>query len=260
MDIEGVLDSLWNEWSVNKAEIKECQIDILPECVRSSLLQDGLLVIVEKVSRVQHVKEVELGQHWHWCLQECIISCCALPYCQLLKIYISKSHRTCPSLFCQSRIKQKKSPGCKKNKTKQIDLESLSFFLFKGCFFVFTYGVKNFVDYFVPEAEDTKTEYQREHWHKHQAEGLGLQGSHFDNLFDLPFPNFRFQVNWGEDWRVTEILQKIVCDHILCFQLLKLYQDDSVRPDFPVRWSPQKININTELLSNHCLLSPAVPG
>ena len=59
--------------------------------------------------------------------------------------------------------KTKKSPGCKKNKTKQIDLESLSFFLFKGCFFVFTYGVKNFVDYFVPEAEDTKTEYQREH-------------------------------------------------------------------------------------------------
>ena len=93
-------------------------------------------------------------------------------------------------LSIPNKTKQK-SPGWKKNKQNKLIKKVFPFSCSKDVFFVFTYGVKDFVDYCVPEAEDTKTEYQREHWHKHQAEGLGLQGSHFDNLFDLPFPDSR---------------------------------------------------------------------
>ena len=40
---------------------------------------------VEKLPRVYHIKEVKLGQDWHWRLHEGLICWGALSYSQLLK-------------------------------------------------------------------------------------------------------------------------------------------------------------------------------
>ena len=59
--------------------------DISPEHIGSSLLQDGLLMVVEQVPGVEHVKEVELGVDGDGGLQPGLVRSCALLYPQLLK-------------------------------------------------------------------------------------------------------------------------------------------------------------------------------
>ena len=45
---------------------------------------------VEELSRVDHIKEVELGQHWEWSLHEGFICWAASLYSQLLKFLSSR--------------------------------------------------------------------------------------------------------------------------------------------------------------------------
>ena len=56
-----------------------------PEHVGSPLLQDGLLVVVEQVAGVEHVKEIELGVDGDGGLQPGLVRSCALLNRQLLK-------------------------------------------------------------------------------------------------------------------------------------------------------------------------------
>ena len=59
--------------------------DILPKCVGAPLLQYWFLVLVEQVPRVEHVKEINLSQHWHRSLHEGIVSSCSFFYDELLE-------------------------------------------------------------------------------------------------------------------------------------------------------------------------------
>ena len=63
----------------------KCISEVTPEHVRSPLLQDGLLMVVEQVAGVEHVKEVELGVDGDGGLHPCLVSSRTLLYRQLLK-------------------------------------------------------------------------------------------------------------------------------------------------------------------------------
>ena len=72
--------------------------DISPEHIGSSLLQDGLLMVVEQVAGVEHVKEVELGVDRDGRLHPGLVRSCALLYHQLLKRLQLHSFRNLQSI------------------------------------------------------------------------------------------------------------------------------------------------------------------
>ena len=78
-----MLTFLWASLRGNTV-ISSSDESLSPEGVRSSLLEDWLLVTVEEVSRVDDIEEVELGDDRDWSLEEGIIGCCPICYCQML--------------------------------------------------------------------------------------------------------------------------------------------------------------------------------
>ena len=56
-----------------------------PKCVRASLLEDWLLVLVEEVPWVEHVEKVELCVHWNGSLHPGLVGGRALLHRQLLQ-------------------------------------------------------------------------------------------------------------------------------------------------------------------------------
>ena len=58
-----------------------------PECIRSSLFHNRLLVVVEQVPRIEHVKKIDLGVDRNGCLHPGVVSCSSLSDGELLELY-----------------------------------------------------------------------------------------------------------------------------------------------------------------------------
>lgn len=72
---------------VISSSISLSSIDWSPECIRSSLLNNRLLVVVEQVPRVEHVKKIDLGVDRNGCLHPGVVSGSSLSNGELLKLY-----------------------------------------------------------------------------------------------------------------------------------------------------------------------------